>query len=212
MFSFIWLNGLPNRATRLITIAYVKQAQELFRRVNDPPGGGHVNEVLGVAHHTAGANNRALKCFKKALRIKRNVCERVGEGYVLARQSAVESALGDSSMAIKHANQALDILRKIGDRRGEALALNHIGTAYRLFGNTKQAIEYYTDAMEIARGLGLRAEEGHALFGRALATDVGVCREKAIFDAKAALIIFEGLGTHQAASVRTQLEQWKHTP
>ena len=101
-------------------------------------------------------------------------------------------------------------MREIGDRQGEANALGNLGLAWAASGEPHdrgklmKALELYGHQLTIARHIGDRRGEGNALWNSALAHDQLGEHEKAISNARAALVICRQIEDPNA----TKVESW----
>jgi tetratricopeptide (TPR) repeat protein len=74
---------------------------------------GHNFSGLGMAYHTNGQQEKAIKYFNKALKIHKETGYRQGEAYDLADFGEIYQNIGDVKKAIDYYKQALIIFEEI---------------------------------------------------------------------------------------------------
>jgi tetratricopeptide (TPR) repeat protein len=131
-------------------------------------------------------------------------------------QMKLFASLGQDYLALRQADRAvhwfsqlLSFARGKGDRAVEARALCSLGVAYTLLGQHPRAMYLFEQSMLIGRELGDKECEGSALFSGARALLALHDQAGAITRAKAALEVFEKMGSASARNVRGALEQWR---
>ncbi|MBI5685637.1 MAG: tetratricopeptide repeat protein [Verrucomicrobia bacterium] len=103
----------------------------------------------------------------------------------------------------------LAIHRELHNRQGEADALGNLGLAHEAHGDLFEPIELFEQALLIYRDIGDRRGEAGALWISSLSFNKLGNRSAAVSNAEAALRIFEELADPTAATVRTQIADWR---
>jgi len=155
---------------------------------------GDFSTSIGLAYHSLGQMDNAIKYYQKALAIQKKIGSRRAEGFVLGDLGIAYYSLGQMDNAIKYQKQALVISRETGDRRAEGNWLYNLGIAYYSIGQGDNALEYHELSLAICRETGDRRAEGNCLGNLGLVwSDLGQV-DKAIEYYQQALIIAKEIG------------------
>ena len=123
---------------------------------------------LGIAYHSLGDYDQAIKYHQQRLTIAQQIGNRQGEGTALGNLGIAYYRLGDYNQAIKYQQQHLTIAQQIGNRYGEGIALGNLGNAYHRLGDYDQAINYHQQSLTIAQQIGDRNGAATAFYNLAL--------------------------------------------
>jgi len=186
-----------------------KQALRIARETGDPAAEGETLGNLGVAYKSLGDLRRAVELYQQQLEIARKTGDRRREGAALGNLGIAYSLLGDVHRAIESHHQQLAITREVGDRRGEGNALGNLGVEYARLGQARLAGELFNQHLAIAREIGDRRGEASALWNMSLALHELGDRAQAMAGAEAALKALEQIEDPAAATVRSQVEEWR---
>lgn len=157
----------------------------------------------------ADSGPNSIEQVNLRLAFAREMNDRRNEATALADLGAAHLTAGAHRKAITAFEQALAIYRELHDRQGEADTLGNLGLAHEAHGDLFEPIELFEQALLIYRDLGDRRGEANALWISSLSFNKLGNRSAAVSSAETALKIFEELGDSTAATVRTQLTDWR---
>ncbi|HYH84435.1 MAG TPA: tetratricopeptide repeat protein [Pyrinomonadaceae bacterium] len=149
----------------LLAWGFYRQMAEMHERLRgnlgDPDLEASSIGNLGTAYRSTGQVQKAISCYKQALKLARENKNRPGEGAWLGNLGACYADTGQTTRAIDYFDQSLAIDREIGSRQGEGIDLGNLGACYSYMGQTARAFDYYEQALAIDREIGYR--EGEAI-------------------------------------------------
>jgi tetratricopeptide (TPR) repeat protein len=189
-------------------IEFLEQALAIFRELGEHRTVGIALSNLGQSYKNLGENQRASEYYEEALVIAREIGDREGEGTELSHLGTIHCLSGEARRAIGLYEEALNIAREIGDRRGEGAALGGLGKAYAELGEASVALNFYEQNLIIVREIGDSRAEGGVLWEKALLLHGVGDSAGAIFQAQAALLIFERTEHPDAAKIQDRLAKW----
>ena len=131
-------------------------------QIGDRAGEGRAYGNLGTALQSLGEYEKAIKYYKKDLKITKEIGDRAGEGTAYGNLGTAYQSLGDNLKAIEYHEKHLKIAIEIGDRAGEGRGYGNLGIVYWSLGDYQKATEYHEMHLKIAIEVGDRAGEGTA--------------------------------------------------
>lgn len=184
---------------------HLRQALALSQEAGDQVNESYVTALLGDLslrlHHHAEAEGR----LERVLALFRVAEDRTGEAWTLAHLGAVQLAQGRGQSAVALHQEATAVARDSNDLFGEAEALNGLGEAYLATGDPAQAGTAHTRALHLARRTGDKAEQARAHVGLARSHQTAHGSTAAHGHWRAALALYDLLGTPEADQIRAQL-------
>ena len=117
---------------------------------------------LGIAYHSLGNFEKAIKCLQQGLSIAKNTKNKDTEGKAYGSLGLAYHSLGDFEKAIEFHQQNLSIAQKTGNKDSEGEAYVNLGNAYDSLDNFEKAIEFYQQGLSIAEVTGNKVVEANA--------------------------------------------------
>ncbi|MCX4744415.1 tetratricopeptide repeat protein [Kitasatospora sp. NBC_01287] len=128
----------------------LRQATEIFTRLEDRRGLQNVFAFLGMTHQATGQYEQAAADLRQALRVGASLGTRLGTGRLRALLGDILRESGDLAGAREHLEAALAVAQEVGDRGGESGALLRLGRVLLVTGPPAEALARATQALEIA--------------------------------------------------------------
>lgn len=154
----------------------------------------------------------ALASASRGLEMARTLDNAPAIAYGADNLATVLSALGDHTAALTHYEEALALSRDIGDRHLEAAVLNNSGIASLKTGDGERARRHHDDALAVSSGVDDDFERARALGGLGAVLEAANDPHEAQRRWTDALVIFERLGSPEAAEVRERLVRLAERP
>ncbi|RZU49193.1 NB-ARC domain-containing protein [Krasilnikovia cinnamomea] len=173
---------------------YLRQAAEMFRRIDHPAGQARALFNLGLVASRSGHYEEDIDYQRQALALYRRAGDRTGEAITIDGLGRCMESMGRVSEAIDYYRDGLTLARQTGNQRGEAIALDSLGYAELLCGRHGPAGEHLRQSLALFRQLRDRAGEAAVL------DDLGVLHtalgrpDEAIGYHEQALTIFRDTG------------------
>ncbi len=118
--------------------------------------------------------------------------------------------LGDGSTALKYHQQRLAVSRRIADPTYESNALGDIGRAMAELGDRDGAHEFYEKQLAITSEIDFKIGTATCLWSMALNFSAAGRLAEALTKGRAALAIYEKIGSHRAGALRPLLRDWEN--
>lgn len=183
----------------------LEDALAIFQDVGNRGGQANALIELGAVRPLTGDYPSAAQALEAALRICRDVGDRGGEASALGCLGVLLRLAGDYPRASETLETALAIFRDLGDRGDQANALNDLGSACRLGGDLDRARICHRQALDLARTIHSSWDEAHALAGLGRLALAAGDKVSARADLRQAWVIFERIGTAEAADLAAEL-------
>jgi tetratricopeptide (TPR) repeat protein len=138
----------------LLTWGFYRQMAEMHERLQanlkDPQLEAWSVGNLGTAYRNKGQVQKALSCYRQALKLERELKNRRGEGSWLGNIGNCYADMGQTARAIDYYEQALAIIREIGNRKDEATSKGNLAGALVDEKRYVEAIQHAIESVKIA--------------------------------------------------------------
>ena len=182
----------------------LRQALALCRETGDRVNEAYIMALLGdlslrLAHHQDAAAQ-----LERALSLFRDVGDQTGEAWTLTHLGAAHLGQSHGTRAIGYHQQARAITRETHDLFGEAEALNGLGEASHATGQAAEARAAHPGALSLTSLPGDKYPMARAHAGLAYGYEDDEL-DQAADHWRAALALYDELGTPEAGQVRARL-------
>lgn len=161
--------------------AFVQQALNLWRSIDDEWGQGICRMLLGIIAEDDGNYAIASEHFQMARVHALSASDRANQALATYHLGIVTWGLGDLGQADRLCREALALQRLIGDRWGAANSLAYLGLFAALRGDYQSSIDFQQEGLELRIGLDTPPEtEQMASYLANMAVVAGRCAESAL--------------------------------
>lgn len=147
--------------------SYIKQASEIFKKLNDKDGIAKCENLLGTIHGECGHLNRAREHFEKSLSLlnkKKNI-DLIGKLKI--NLGIISNINGDTEAALQYFKDALVIFRKTNDYRRLAEIRHNMGMMMTKKKRYKSAISEFDRSINTSNKVGYLPSLGISYLGKA---------------------------------------------
>jgi CHAT domain-containing protein len=139
-------------------VAFHAQRGDAYQQAN-------VLNTIGLTYYEEGANDQAIKTFRRALTLYEGLGDNLGRAKVLHNTALAQSDLGRLSEAADLYAQVLKLITPKDDPYGFTYVLIANGVASRASGDLDEALQRFGEALELARSIQNVSLQGRALYG-----------------------------------------------
>jgi tetratricopeptide (TPR) repeat protein len=137
----------PEAAVRSEALEKLEGVLPVFRSLEDRAMETLTLNSIGLAYHSSGELQKALRYYNEALTISRALGDRNNEARLLNNVGGVYDILGEPQTALDYYGQALALWRTLSNGDAQGDTLNNIGVIYFNLGDLQQALDYYNQAL-----------------------------------------------------------------
>ncbi len=163
-----WLNLLNQENTSVTVgslervIKFCDQYLALAKECGNLKEEGTAYNILGIANHRLGYQEKAIEYFKRHHANRKNLGEKAGEICACQNLASAFQVACNITKAIEYYKECLNTCIDVGDTIGEEEACTNLGNAFNSLYEYKVALEYYQRSLVICKGLGDKRREGTA--------------------------------------------------
>ena len=139
---------------------------------------------IGTIYFSLGEKQKAIKYYRRALRLYQAEGDRRSEAHTLNMIGQVYADSRNLKKAVEYYARALPLSRSVGDRGVEAQILCNVGAGYLTLGEQQAALETYIQVLPLYQAIGDRGNAAMTLFNIAY-------NERGLGDLNAALVHIE---------------------
>ncbi len=132
---------------------YYNKALELSCRAKDKEFEAQCIDYIGYVYRNQDNYVKAIKCFKKSLKIKEEIGDKNGVSASYVNIGNIHINQCNYNKAIEYYQKSLKIVEQNGNLQRISICLNNIGIIYLYMENYELAIDYYKKALDISKKL-----------------------------------------------------------